>query len=109
MPLVSHQAILASPDKIAIELALAHHLLTIGVEGVIDNPLSGVLLVVILETEVAEALGDGLQPRPLGLVPERVVGIGAVDDLAQEHQRRVARQVVLLEDSLKRALLAMMP
>src|SRR6266516_7897355 len=79
-----YQVILASRDKVAIGLALAHHGLTIGVECVIDDPFSGVLLVVILEPKMAEPLGDGLQAWTLGLVPERVVGISAVDDLAQQ-------------------------
>src|SRR5713226_9780020 len=69
---------LGSRDKVAVGLALAHHLLTIGVERVIDDPLSRVLLVVILEAQVAEALSDGLEARSLGLVPEGIVGIRAV-------------------------------
>src|SRR5438105_3010210 len=98
-------ASLASRDKVAVGLALAHHFLAIRIEGVIDNPLGGVLLMVILETKMAEALGDGLEARSLGLVPEGIVGIRAVDDLAQQDQRSVARQIVLFEDGLKRTLL----
>src|ERR1700680_3661097 len=64
---------LASRDKVAVELALAHHFLAIGVEGVIHDPLNGILFVVVFETEVTEALGDGLQSGSLGLVPERIV------------------------------------
>ncbi len=55
-----------------------------------------------------EALSNRLQPFSFRLVPERVVGIRAVDDLAEQDQRCIARQVVLLEDSLKRAFFAMM-
>ena len=58
--LAPHQANLASRDKVAMRLALAHHFLAIGIEGIIDNPLSGILGVIILETKMAEALGDGL-------------------------------------------------
>src|SRR6266566_6145950 len=76
--LVPHQVNLASRDKVAIRLALAHHFLTIGVERVIHNPFGGVLLVVILETKMAETLGDGLQPWSLGLVPKCIVGIRTV-------------------------------
>src|SRR5260370_42040687 len=100
--LVSHQAYLASRDKVAVGLALAHHFLTIRVEGVIHDPLSGVLFVVGLPAQMAEALGDGFQSRPLRLVPERIVGIRAVHDLAQQDQRRIIRQVVLLENGLKK-------
>jgi len=58
--------------------------LAIGIEGIVDDPLGGVLFVVVLETQVAKTLGDGLQSRSLGLVPERIVGIRAVDDLASK-------------------------
>src|SRR5438105_15556452 len=67
-----------SRDKVAVGLTLTHHFLTIGVERIIDDPLSGILLVVILETQVAEACGDGLKAWPLGLIPERVVSIGVI-------------------------------
>src|SRR5207247_2001467 len=92
----------------AIGAALAYHLLTVGVEGIVDDPLGGVQLVVILEAQVLEALGNRLQPLSFGLVPEGIVGIRPVDDLAEQDQRRVVRQVVLLEDGLKRAFFAMM-
>src|SRR6266702_3358117 len=45
----------------------------------------------------------------LGLVAERVVGIRAVHDLTEQDQCCIARQVVLLEDGLKRTLFAVMP
>ena len=60
MSLVPHQVRPTLRDKVAIGLALARHFLTIGVEGIIDNPLGGILLVVIFETQMAEALGDSL-------------------------------------------------
>src|SRR5436309_8908071 len=82
--LVPHQANLASRDKVAVGLALAHHFLAIGVEGIIHDPLGGILLVVILETKMAEALGNRLQSRSLGLVPECIIGIRTVDDLAKQ-------------------------
>src|SRR5713101_5794618 len=80
--LAPHQVRLGLRDKVTVGLALAHHFLTIGVERIIHDPLGGVLFVIILEAQVAEALGDRLQSRSLGLVPERVVGIRTVDDLA---------------------------
>src|SRR3954464_13489136 len=100
--LVPLQVCLGSRDKVAIRLALAHHFLTIRVEGIIHDPLGGVLFVVVLETQVTETLGNRLQSWPLGLVPERIVGIRAIHDLAKQNQRCVARQVVLFEDGLKR-------
>ena len=61
---------------------------------------------IVRVAKVAEALGNGLQTWTLRLVPKCVVGIGAVDDLAQQHQGGVAGQVVLLQDRLERTLLA---
>src|SRR5437868_2303119 len=81
--LVSHQVCLSLRDKVAIWSALSHHFLTIGVERIIHDPLGSVLFVVVFESQVAEALGDGLQSGSLGLVPERIVGIRTVDDFAQ--------------------------
>src|SRR5207248_3111043 len=80
-----------------------------GVEGVVDDPFGGVLLMVILEAQMTKTLGNRLQSWPLGLFPECIVSIRAADNLAQQHQGRITRQVVLLEDGLKRAFFAMMP
>src|SRR5229473_1059894 len=66
--------------EIAVGLALAHHFLTIGIQGVIDDPLGGVLLMVVFVAQVAEAFGNRLQPWPLRLVPQGVIGICAIDD-----------------------------
>src|SRR5438552_10812372 len=101
-----------SPGRVSFEstigFALTDHLLTVGIQGIIHYPLSRILLMVILEAKVTEALRDGLQSLSFRLAPKGIVGIGAVDDLAQKHQRRVTDEVVLLEDSLKRTLLAVM-
>src|SRR4051812_3053899 len=48
-----------------------------------------------------ETLGDRLEPRRLRPVPERVVRVGAVDDLGQERERRIATEFVLLDQRLK--------
>ena len=63
---------------------------------------------VVLVAEMPEAFGHRLQPRSFGLMVERVVGVGAVDDPAQQHERGIARQLVLLEDRFERAFLAVM-
>ena len=83
--------------------------MTVGVEGIIDDPLGGVQLVVICEAQVPEALSNCLQPLSFRLVPEGVIGIGTVDNLAEQDQGWIVSQVVLLEDGLKRALFAVMP
>src|ERR1700736_6771942 len=89
--------------------ALTHHFLAVCIQGVIDNPLGGVLLMVVLEAQVPEALRNRLKSLSFWLVPERIVGIGTVDDLAEQYQCRVAREIILLEDCFKRAFFAVMP
>src|SRR5262249_5609230 len=81
-------------DEIAVGLAPLHHLLAVGIEGVVDNPLGGVQGMVVLVTEVTEAFGDGFKPWSFGLMIECVVGVGAIDDLAKENERGVPHQLV---------------
>ena len=59
--------------------------------------------------QVPEALGDRRQARPLRLPIERVIRVGPVDDLTEQHQGRIAGQTVHLQDGLERAFLTMMP
>src|SRR5215470_16112179 len=63
-----------------VGLAVPHHLLAIGIERIVDDPLGGIDRVVVLVAEMAEAFGDGLQSRPFRLSIERIVGVGSVDD-----------------------------
>src|SRR5260370_33465339 len=44
-------------DEIAIAFALAHHLLAIGVQCFVDDPLGGIDCVIVLVTEMAKPLG----------------------------------------------------
>src|SRR5437667_11053009 len=67
--------------------ALTDHLLAVGVERVVDNPLGRIQGVIILEPETPKAFGDRLEPRGLRLVPEGVVRVGAVDDSREMHER----------------------
>src|SRR5262245_3163103 len=55
-----------------------------------------------------ETFGDGNESRSFGLVIERIVGVRAVDDLTQQYQRRIPRELVFFQDRLERALLAVM-
>src|SRR5262245_39344445 len=57
---------------------------------------------------MAKTFGDGFQSRPFGLLIERVVGVGAVDDLAQENKGAVLGQLIFFQDCLERAFLAVM-
>jgi hypothetical protein len=65
-------------------LPLPHHLLTIGIECVVDDPLGCIERVIVFISKMAKAFGDGLQARSFGLPIQRIVGIGAVDDLAEQ-------------------------
>src|SRR6266571_6517905 len=70
----------------AIGPALADHLLTVGIEGIIDDPLGGVQLVVVPVAQVPEALGNRLQPLSFRLVPERIICIGAIHNFTEQNQ-----------------------
>src|SRR5438270_13647644 len=93
--------------ELAVRLAAADHLLAIAIQGVVHNRLGRDDLMIVLVTEVAEPLGDGVQPCRLRLVPESVIRIGPVDDLSQENDGRIAVQLVLLHERIERAFLAM--
>src|SRR5215210_4227304 len=57
---------------------------------------------------MTEALGNRVESRPFGLTPERIVGVSSVDDPAEQHQCGIAVELILLDDRLERALLAVM-
>jgi hypothetical protein len=48
--------------KLSGQLATLHHLLGVGVECVIDDPLSGVERMIVFVAEMPEAFGRSLQP-----------------------------------------------
>jgi len=73
-----------------VGFAAANHLLAIGVQSIVYQRLCGDNLMIVLVAEVAEALGDGVQPCCLRLVPEGVVRVGAVNDLGQQNNRGIA-------------------
>src|SRR2546423_2433785 len=89
-------------------LAAPDHFFAIGVESVVDDPLGRIEIMIVFVAEMAEALRNSVQAGAFGLMPKRVVGVGAVDDLPEQHQRRVAVKLVLLDDRLERAFLAVM-
>ena len=64
------------------------------VKGVVDDPFRGVDGVIVLVSEIAKSLGDRFKSRSFGLMVERVVGIGAVDDLSMQDERRIAPEPV---------------
>src|SRR3989304_6303220 len=88
---------------------LADPPLAIGVERVVDDSLGGVDLMIVTESELAKPLGDRCQAGTFRLAVEGVVGVGAVDDPAEQHQGRVGGQVILVEDGFEGTPLAVMP
>src|SRR3569832_2916106 len=72
--------------EIAIRFSLPHHLLRIGVEGIVDDPFGRIERVVVGIIELAEALGEGFEARTLRLAVEPVVGVGAIDDPAEQYE-----------------------
>src|SRR3989304_718874 len=88
---------------------LADHPLAISVERVVDDSLGGVDLMIVTESELTKALGDRCQAGTFRLAVEGVVGVGAVDDPAEQHQSRVGGQLILVEDGFEGTPLAVMP
>ena len=72
--------------KLTRGLAPLYHFAAIRIERVVYDPFCGVERVVVLVAEMAEAFGHRLEPRSLGLMVERVVGVGAVDNPAKQHK-----------------------
>src|SRR6266852_445935 len=98
----------AASTKRSVWLSPPHHLLTVRIECVIHNPLRGVDIMIILESQVTKSLGDRVQPSSLRLLPQRVVRIRPIHDLPQEHQRRISRQFVFLQDCFERTFFPVM-
>src|SRR5262249_41897119 len=108
LAIADQRAVIAFVDlrsEIAVVLALPHHLPAVSIKRVVDDPLGGIHGVIVLEAEMAETFRDGFKARRFGLLIEGIVGVGAVDDLAQQHERRVTDQLVFFQDRLERALL----
>src|ERR1700687_3777709 len=97
-----------SAHEVAVRLAALYHLAAIRIERVVDDPLRRILSMVVLEAEMPKAFSDSFEARSLRLMVQRVVGIGAVDDPPKQYQRGIAGQLVLFQDRLERAFLAMM-
>jgi hypothetical protein len=53
-----------------------------------------------------KSLGDRFEARSFRLAIKGVVGIGAVDDLSKQDERRIAREPVFFQDCLERAFFA---
>src|SRR6266542_1519948 len=92
-----------SGHEVPVGFAFAQHFLAIRIERVVDDPFGRVDGVIVLEAEMAKALGDGLEPGALALMIKRVVGIGAVDDFSEQDKRGIAAAILSLPGRLERA------
>src|SRR6266852_5212213 len=90
-----------------IRLTALHHLFAVRVERIVNNPLGRIDFVVVLKIQPAKPFRDGVQPRALRLLPQSIVGIRAIHDLPKQQERRIARQIVFLQNRLEGTFLAM--
>src|SRR5262245_5404186 len=90
--------------KLPVRLAPPHHFLAVAIECIVDDGFSRDQFMVVLEAEMPEAFGNRVQPGGLRLVPKRVIGVGAVDDFGHKNDGRIARETVLLHQSVEGAL-----
>ena len=99
-------SIRASSAESPVRLSAIHHLFAVRVERLVNNPLGRIDFVVVPEIKMAKPFRDGLQPRALRLLPQRVIGIRAIHDLPEQHECRIPRQIVLLQNRLEGTFLA---
>src|SRR5467141_5138714 len=92
--------------KSPVWLSALHHLFAVFVERIVNNPLGRVDFMVALKIQAAKSFRNGVQPRALRLLPQSVVSIRAIDDLPKQHERRILRQIVFLQNRLEGAFLA---
>src|SRR6266568_2257586 len=67
-----------------------NHLLAVSIQRVVNNPLGRVDFVIVPEIQMAESFGNGIQPGPFRLVPQRIVRIRAIHNFSKQHQGRIA-------------------
>jgi hypothetical protein len=73
--------------ELTIRQATAHHLAAVGASRVIRDGLGDDHRVVILQAEVQAG-----RPR---LIPERIIGVGAIHDLGQQDQSGIVVQLIV--------------
>ena len=74
-----------------------------GIEGVVDEPATFQQPVAI-GLDIQPAQPDRQQPGPGGVGVQVVGDVSGVHDLGQRHQRRVAVEVVVVDEDLEGAL-----
>src|SRR5258708_12260732 len=85
---------------------LAHHLLAIGIESVIDDPLGRIEFVVVLEAQVPKAFSNSFKPCAFGLIPERIIGIRSINNFSEQYQCSAAGKIVFFQYCFERTLVA---
>ena len=61
---------------------------------------------IVFEAQVPKAFSDRLKPWTFGLIPEGIVGVGSIDDFAEQYESGVAGKVVFLNYRLEGTLFA---
>src|SRR5260370_34672169 len=80
--------------KHAIKPALPYHLFAVGIERIVNDPLGSIQCVIVLVAEMTKTFCDSLQAGSFGLSIQGIIGVRAIDDLAQQDKRGVVGQLV---------------
>src|SRR5260221_9796185 len=87
---------------------LAHHLLTIGIESVIDHPLGRIQIMVVLEAQVLKAFSNSFKSCAFGFIPERIIGISSINnyraELTQDRSLDCIFSISLRTNTLRRGV-----
>src|SRR6266446_2137675 len=93
--------------KRSVRLSPFHHFFAVRIQRVVNNPLGRIDFVVAPEVQMAKTLRNGVQPGGLRLLPQGIIGVRAIHNFPKQHQRCITRQIIFLQNCLKRALLPM--
>src|SRR5262249_59431917 len=88
--------------RLTVWFSAAYHLLTVGVQGVIDGRFGCNDCVIVSISKMAETFGDRLQSCRFGLMPEGVIRVSSIDDLCQECDCWIFLEPMLLDQGIKR-------
>ena len=61
------------------------HRVTVGIKGVVNDPLGRVKFVIVFEAQVSKTFSDCLKPWTFGLIPEGIVGVSSIDDFTEQY------------------------
>ena len=69
------------------------------IERIVNDPLGSIECVIVLVAEMTKTLCDGLEAGSFRLSIQAIIGVRAVDDLAQQDKCGVGDQLVFLQAS----------